>query len=271
MEVYTLNIGQGQFVVLTSKNQAIIIDTYVPLSSKNSVINIKAALSKILQGKELVGLIITGFDNDHFDEVGLRIILNKYRPNWIMYPKYYKQTKNADLCFDIINEFNKNSKNIEKLPVKLTQNSRRFYTKQSNDFGIEIFSPHEDDMDSSNNCSIVAKIKCNHTQLTYLVTGDTENSRWNSIAHYFGKSIKSDILDAPHHGSKNGISEDAMKLIAPHTVLISAGDGYGHPDKEAMVLFKKYASKVLGTNINGGISLLTKKVGNSITTYKFEP
>ena len=52
----------------------------------------KNSVSHPLHGKELVGLIVTGFDADHFNEVGMRIALNKYRPNWIMYPKYFKQT-----------------------------------------------------------------------------------------------------------------------------------------------------------------------------------
>jgi beta-lactamase superfamily II metal-dependent hydrolase len=213
MEIYTLNVGQGQFVVVTGENQAIIVDSFLPLNPSEEIINVKGALAKILTGKELIGLMITGFDADHFNEIGLKIILNKYRPNWIMYPKYFKKSTNADNCFSVINSFDANE-GIARISVSLSKNENRFYTKLSNDFTFEAFSPHQADMNSSNNCSLVVKIVENASKASYLVTGDTENERWENIAKYFGSSIKADVLDAPHHGSKNGITDSAMSLTS---------------------------------------------------------
>lgn len=184
MNIYTLNVGQGQFVVVTGDKEAIIIDTYVPLNPAKEIVNVKSALAKILKGKNLIGLMITGFDADHFNEIGMKIVLNKYRPNWIMYPKYFKKTKEADACFAAIKSF-EGQKPIKKYSVCLDKNDTRFYTKISSDFGIEAFSPHSEDMNSSNNCSLVCKIKERSTGRTYLVTGDTENSRWSSITPEF--------------------------------------------------------------------------------------
>ena len=211
MHIYTLNVGQGQFVVVTGDTQAFIVDTYVPLNPTNDIINVKAALATILQGKELVGLIVTGFDSDHFNEVGMRIVLNKYRPNWIMYPKYFKETTTADACFAVIKTF-ESQKAFTRYSISLSKNDTRFYNKLSTEFQFEVFSPHSVDMNSSNNCSLVCKVKELSTGRTYLITGDTENDRWGSIARYFGSALASDVLDAPHHGSKNGISEEAMAL-----------------------------------------------------------
>ncbi len=221
MLIYTLNVGQGQFVVVTGKTQAIIIDTYVPLNPKADIVNVKGALASILQGKELVGLMITGFDSDHFNEIGIKIVLNKYRPNWIMYPKYFKDTRVADSCFAAIKSF-ETMKTFVRYSVALDKNDTRFYNKLSDDFQIEVFSPHSEDMNSSNNCSLVCKIREIVTGATYLVTGDTEIDRWHSIVRIFGKSIASHVLAAPHHGSRNGITEAIIRSINPHTVLISA-------------------------------------------------
>ena len=91
MKIYTLNVGQGQFVVVTGPTEAIIVDTSVPLSADPPIINVKSALTDILKGKNFIGLMITGYDSDHFNEIGVKIALNKYRPNWIMYPKYFKK------------------------------------------------------------------------------------------------------------------------------------------------------------------------------------
>lgn len=273
MKIYTLNVGQGQFVVVTGQKEAFIVDTYVPLSPKTDIVNVKGALASILQGKNLIGLMVTGFDADHFNEVGMRIVLNKYRPDWIMYPQYYKKTGNADACFAVIKSFEQ-QKDFRKISVSLSKNDTRFYNSSiSSEFEFEVFSPHSADMTSSNNCSLVCKVKELSTGATYLITGDTENDRWDSITKYFGNSLRSQVLDAPHHGSKNGISADAMKLIKPHTVLVSAGyqNQYGHPDREATNLFAAHATNWYSTHASGGISLVTHVSADEVKTYKFEP
>ncbi|MBX2977433.1 MAG: hypothetical protein KF721_15005 [Ignavibacteriaceae bacterium] len=271
MEIFTLNIGQGQFVIVTGKSQAFIVDTYVPSDNSNNIINVKGALAKILEGKELIGLIVTGFDADHFNETGMKIVLNKYRPNWIMYPKYFKKTDVADACFKVIESFEKQKK-FTRVSVSLSKNDSRFYTTLSTEFTFEVFSPHIDDMNSSNNCSLVIKVKEISTRRTYLITGDTENDRWDSIVRYFGDVLSSDVLDAPHHGSKNGITAKAISLIKPDTVLISAGvdNQYGHPDKEAIQLFTTYAKHCYSTNDGKGQSLKTVATEQGINSYIFK-
>ena len=212
MQIYTLNVGQGQFVVVTGDRQAIIVDTYVPLATGQSTEHVKSALADILRGKHLVGLMVTGFDSDHFNEVGMRIVLNKYRPDWIMYPKYFKGTATANACFSVIQGFEQ-QKAFTRLSISLSKNDYRFYDKLATDFTFEIFSPHSADMNSSNNCSLVCKITERSTGARYLVTGDTEIDRWSSIVRYFGSALSADVLAAPHHGSRNGVSRDVLSLV----------------------------------------------------------
>lgn len=270
MKIYTLNVGQGQFVVVVGDSEAVIVDTSVPLSPEKPIINVKAALANILSGKNLVGLMITGFDADHFNVVGVRIVLNKYRPNWIMYPRYFKPSNAANAGFTAIREFEK-QKEITKYSISLSDNASRFYNSFSNDFFFEVFSPHKEDMDLSNNCSLVCKITETSTRAAYLVTGDTENDRWKRIAEIFGNSIKCDVLDAPHHGSKNGITSEAIKLMKPHTVLISAGvdNKFGHPDAEAVRIFRSVGANVYSTNDNGGQSIRTEITRNGTQSFAY--
>lgn len=259
MKIYTLNVGQGQFVVVVGNSDAIVVDTSVPLQPAHPIVNVKAALADILSAKNLIGLMITGFDADHFNEVGLSIVLNKYRPDWIMYPRYFKGTKEASAGFTAIKKF-ETSKEITKHSISLSDNQTRFWNALSSELYFEVFSPHKEDMDSSNNCSLVCKITEKSTGATYLVTGDTENPRWNRIAQIFGGSVKCDVLDAPHHGSKNGITSEVIRLMKPNTVLISAGVGnkWGHPDAEALRIFKSVTDRVYSTNYNDGQSILTE-------------
>ena len=103
---------------------------------------------------------------------------------------------------------------------------------------------------------------------SYLITGDTENERWDTITRLFGKSLASDVLSAPHHGSKNAAHPKMALLVSPDTVLISAGvdNQYGHPDAKAVKLYGKVAEHVFQTNIENGVSLLTKRQDDGFIT-----
>jgi competence protein ComEC len=127
-----------------------------------------------------------------------------------------------------------------------------------------------DDMDSSNNSSIVLKLTgIDQTGFGYLVTGDTETERWDSIARYFGKYLSCPVMAAAHHGSINGVNARALLQINPHTVLVSAGadNAYGHPDRAALNAYKAVAKQVFCTNTpSEGVCLFTRRVGDSYET-----
>jgi beta-lactamase superfamily II metal-dependent hydrolase len=271
VDIYTLHVGQGQFVVVTGETEAIIVDTFVPLNPAVEIVHVKSALAQILSGRKLAGLMVSGFDADHFSEVGLQTVLSKYRPRWILYPRYFKDTSNASRCFAHITRFETQT-SFERISACVSDHDRRFYNRQCEDFRLELFSPHTDDMNSSNNCSLVCRIEERATKASYLVTGDTEGDRWDSIVHYFGERLRSDVLAAPHHGSRNGITYEAMRCIDPHTVLISAGvrNPYGHPDEEAMKVFRSFATQIFSTNHGGGQSMRTRVTESTIQTTLFE-
>ncbi|HEY9594639.1 MAG TPA: hypothetical protein VHE79_09185 [Spirochaetia bacterium] len=109
---------------------------------------------------------------------------------------------------------------------------------------LTVFSPHPDDATSSNNASIVVRVEAGG--LSVLFSGDCEASRWESICRYFGEggTLRSDILVAPHHGSRDAISEEALRCIQPRHIAISAGrdNSYGHPHEEALHLYARYGT-----------------------------
>ena len=54
--------------------------------------------------------MLTGFDNDHADPYGVGYILDNFEPDWIMYPKYYKDTDNATEVFNVIRKYERRGK-----------------------------------------------------------------------------------------------------------------------------------------------------------------
>ena len=191
MEALTLYVGQGNFAVIRHGNQAIAVDTRWFAERAE---DIESKVSRFLARRELVGVVLTGLDDDHADPVGLDWLLENYAPDWVMYPKYFKDTENAKLVFNVIRKHERRRKNtpnpLKRVSVRLDRLERRYLDDLSDEFELELFSPHIEDMDNSNNCSIVLKIEgIGPGGFAYLVTGDTENPRWDRIVELFGRSI----------------------------------------------------------------------------------
>ena len=273
MDIITLNVGQGAFTIVRHGNDALIVDSCIPPSGNDTVTYVKGMLSAFLKNYCVRGLILTGFDEDHSDASGVGLILKKYRPDWVMYPKCYKDTEMAKSVFQIIDHQEKERLNsgapLKTISVRLDKIESRILTGLSEHFDFELFSPHLEDMDSSNNSSIVLRLQgTGNGGFSYLITGDTEYSRWETINRLFGKALRSDVMAAPHHGSKTGVNVKTLFLVAPNTVLISAGvdNQYGHPDSQAIAVYSEIAKHVFTTNAEGGASLFTYLSTNDFET-----
>src|SRR5260370_1108742 len=123
------------------------------------------------------------------------------------------------------------------LSVRADKLANRRLTGLSGKFDFELFSPHIEDMDCSNNCSIVLKLTgLGARGFSYLLTGDTENPRWERINKLFGSALKSHVLAAPHHGSRNATHPASLVNIDPQTGVIIARvhSQYGHPHPQAV-------------------------------------
>ncbi len=268
MDIVTLNVGQGDLAVIRHNGEAIITDARIPPADDDTVANVKGILATCLKGHNVRGLILTSFDSDHADATGVSLILNKYRPDWILYSKYFKDTDEASRVFKIIQQHEKERLNTAKPfyrhSVRVDNVNSRFLPALSSCFSFELFSPHVDDMDSSNDSSIVLRLTgLGPGGFSYLITGDTENPRWEVINKIYRNALTSDVMAAPHHGSKNSANAETLILVDPNTVLISAGvdNQYGHPDREAVNAYVRVAKHVFSTNVNGGVSLITSPIG----------
>jgi beta-lactamase superfamily II metal-dependent hydrolase len=263
MKVITPYVGQGSLSIIVGEKEAIIVDTFVPPSTDDEAVFMKDLLAKVLQGKNVVGLLLTGLDCDHADPRGVAWILGMYRPTWVMYPCYKKLTGRAGQVFKSIKTHDvaraNTSDPLVRHSIRLDRIDERKVAGLSAEWEIEVFSPHPEDMTSSNNCSLVALVepKEGRRGFRYLITGDTENPRWENINRIFGKGLRAEVMAAPHHGSRNGINAKTLDLVEPERVLISAGrdNKFGHPHREAIDLYEAAGATVHSTH--GGKSYQT--------------
>jgi competence protein ComEC len=273
MDIITVNVGQGSLAIVRHGTEAVVIDACIPPSGDDTVTYVKGMLAAVLKNYFVRGFILTGFDEDHSDAMGVGLVLKKYRPEWIMYPKYYKETDQATNVFQIIHrqerERASTANPLKRISVRLDNIASRNLKGLSQYFEFELFSPHIEDMDNSNNSGIVLRLQGKgEGGFSYLITGDTESNRWETINRLFKISLRSDVMAAPHHGSRTGVNVETLLLVAPNTILISAGvdNQYGHPDSQAVAVFNKIAKHVYSTNVKGGVSLLTWRATNDFET-----
>lgn len=90
-----------------------------------------------------------------------------------------------------------------------------------------------------------------------LLTGDSQKEGLRDGLWRVGESV--DVVQVPHHGSKTGLDADILTRIKPRFAVISVGkkNRYGHPNKETLKLLGDKDTKIVRTDQNGEIEIIS--------------
>ena len=269
-DLFTLDVGQGNFAVLRGQSEVIVIDTHLPPESGRRAELAKSSLSKIFNGRSLKGVILTGFGEEHAGPRGLAMVLEKYEPEWAMYPKHGKPSTEAEAVLGLIASGSAGKAGTpEMVPVCLDRwNAPPALGHLSREFSFRAFSPCAGDGANHAGESLVLKITERSTERGVLVTGDTGARQLEEICAKYPNELVVDALQAPQHGSMDGITGRAYHAIFPHTVLVSAGieNQFGHPHAEARRLFRS-GSKCYCTSYEGSVVTVMERASISTCRY----
>ncbi len=249
-----LNVGQGSLQLIEEGDSInIVIDC-----------NLQAAPEFVVRYfgrrkvKKIDLLILSGTDADHADADGLTFLKKHWEIKRVWYPDFEKdeETDNWKKVRSLIDELEEEGTIVET--------PKAGHTFDIGSLSVKVLSPHDDDSTTSNNASIVVRITADDVHA--LFPGDCENARWDSILKYFEDYLPANLLLAPHHGSDHGCNEDAIAAVSPEYTVISAGEDnkYGHPDKDALKILKKYTREKLFLTYEDG-SILFESDGTTIT------
>lgn len=88
----------------------------------------------------------------------------------------------------------------------------------------------------------------------FLFTGDAEELIETEVIRTT-KELKSDVLKAPHHGSKTSSSEAFLEKVAPDYIVVTSGLGNDHnlPSPEILERYEAIGAKTLLTEEMGSI------------------
>jgi len=103
-----------------------------------------------------------------------------------------------------------------------------------------------------------------------LLPGDAEKGSERAIlAENKADLLRADVLKVGHHGSKNSTTPELLAVVQPRVGIISAGEGnlYGHPSPELLERLKNARVRILRTDRDGAVHVLTDGTGLEISCF----
>jgi competence protein ComEC len=239
LSVYFLDVGQGDAIFIDTPNHSRVILDGGPTR------RVLTELGKIMPfGNKRIDLVIESHpDADHI--TGLVDVLGKYDVGAFMEPRV-----NSDNSIHTILENKVSEENVPKLIAR-----RGMVVDFHDGAKLEILFPNQDVTNwETNDASIVAKLV--YGDESFLLTGDSTKKAEYILLGLNKGILKSTVLKAGHHGSKGSTSLVYAQAVAPEYGVISAGAGnkYGHPTAETLLVLNQVGAKSVATESAGGLT-----------------
>lgn len=243
LEVNFFDVGQGDAIFIeTPWHHQILID-----GGPDSTILEKIAKNLPFWDREIDLIILTHPEKDHL--AGLIEVLKRYKVENILWTGVVRDTAEYEEWKKLIGEAG-NQVFIAKAGQKIIAQKSIF----------QILYPFEDlagkILKDSNNTSII--IRLTFGENSFLFTGDVYKSIEEKLIES-KTDLDSDVLKVGHHGSKTSTAEEFITKVSPEIAVISAGknNSYGHPNQEVLDILNKYGIKILRTDKDGDIKVIS--------------
>jgi len=272
LEVIFFDVGQGDAIFIeTPQRHQILID-----GGPTSVILEKLGAEMPFWDKSIDLIILTHPERDHM--VGLIEVLKKYKIEQILWTGVLRDTSEFKEWEKLIKE--------EKAEIKIAQAGQKVIVSRTEGpsrrpggrragCSLDILYPFESlegkESKNSNNTSIISRLNFNED--SFLFTGDAYKSVEKELIREYScsnsckfASLDSDVLKVGHHGSKTSTSEEFLEKVLPEIAVIQVGQNkYGHPHPEVLEKLEKFDIKVLRTDKEGDIKIISDGI-----RYKYE-
>ncbi|MFQ3304681.1 MAG: competence protein ComEC, partial [Oceanospirillaceae bacterium] len=250
--VTMLDVGQGLSVWVRQGEQNMLYDVGNRYRSGFNLVDAVILPEMLAQGvNQLDVLVISHWDMDHSG--GLDALLQQQTVQRLILPSESKAKREQDLVTAAI----KVSRCVSTAWENLWQDSDdKLMWRQIAlaDYGL-----------SGNNASCVILLNVYGRQV--IIAGDIEAKAEDLLVKIASKSggmtLASDVLIAPHHGSKTSSTEKFLTQVRPAYVLVSAGknNSYGHPHEQITDTYWRHGSHWYNTGRHGQIRVVFETNG----------
>jgi competence protein ComEC len=231
--VVFLDIGQGDAIFIrTPSGKQMLIDGGPPGGA------VLRELGKVMPfyDRSLDVVVATHADQDHVG--GLNDVLDRFSVD------LFVRTMTTSTSASFVHLLN--TVDLKKVKTELINRPKQIDFNDGSKF--EILFPDKDTSGwETNDSSISGKVV--YGQNSFLLTGDLGIDGEKYLVERYGPYLKSDVLKAGHHGSKNSSSPLFIEIVSPTYSVISAGlnNSYGHPTPQVLDTLTKFKSKILET------------------------
>lgn len=246
LEVHFIDVGQGDAILIQSKDAAMLVD-----AGENSMGEVVVDYLQS-QGVESLDYVIG--THPHSDHIGgLDVVIDNLEVNKVILPDKIHTTKTFEDVIDAIDD--KNLK-ITKPIVGTT------YSLGNANFTI--IAPNSKSYSNLNDYS--AGIKLTYGEHSFLMVGDAEVLSEKEILNN-GINLSSNVLKVSHHGSSTSSSKAFIDAIDPEYAVITVGENdYGHPHKEIMEDLTSRKIPIYRTDEDQTIIFTTDGTSLTVTT-----
>lgn len=245
MELITFDVQNADmFLVKSPQNKYFIIDTgksgYNGGNSQATSVIIKYMKDRGI--KNIEGLIVTHFDNDHSG--GASDIIDYAKVKKVYINTFDDKSKTSKEIYNRTKDRN----------AVLAKNNEEIY--KENDFKITTFRKSHQKNDNEN--SIITMIS--NKNLNILMMGDA------SMENLPKEITKAQILKVGHHGAKSVVNTNKLKALDTDISIISTGTNkFGHPN--IMTLKNLNNTQIFRTDKNNSIKIVSNGDEYKVLTF----
>lgn len=255
LEIIAFDVQNADsFLIKTPENKYFMIDTgKAPFDSGNS--QAKIIMLKYLKDrgiKNLEGVIITHFDNDHSG--GAPDVISGTKTKTLYLNSTNVETKTAWKIFDTAKKI--------KQKYKIVKNNQEIYREK--DLTIKLYRANVSGKNESNENSIITLLSYKDFDMIFM--GDAGVESFDIIKKDVPHNVE--VLKVGHHGGPRVVNSDMVEHLGTQVSLISTGVNYfGHPNKGTLDILRK--TEILRTDLLNSIKISTD--GNEYKIYSYDP
>ena len=258
LELTVLDVGQGDALFLVSPHgRTLLIDGgggfigFPGHEEHNGIDPGEEAVSPYLWSRGFQKVDVVALTHAHQDHIGgLAAILDNFRVGTLWIGREVESGTLAKL---------ENLAREKNIPIVHEHRGKVFSWDgaEAQLLWPEI-SPQTIGISAKNNDSLVLHLK--YGERGMMLPGDAEKQAESSMLSDNNETaLRADVLKVGHHGSKNSTTPEFLAAVHPSVAVISAGEDnpYGHPNAELLERLESAGVRILRTDHDGAVHVLT--------------
>ncbi len=240
LKIVLLDVGQGDAILISQKNQQILIDS----GQDGKLILEKLGRYIPFWDRKIEVLVATHPDADHIG--GLIEVMDKYKIDLLLDSGMESETQ----------IFKKYEETISKNGIRKELARDNMNLKIGEGAELKILSPFFDfpggKIKDTNLESIVSEIIFGNNR--FLLMADAPIEKEEELINRV-TNLEAQVFKVGHHGSKYSTGNNFLDKVRPKDAIISVGKNnrYGHPAKEAIERLQNKNLNILRTDESGDI------------------